>query len=248
MGFDGTRMMRTLLRWLCGEVLMLMVVSATSHAADPPCPKPPQIQLPAQVSFRVFEPRVVFRHDVDLLGLPRVEGHMEVPPRGWVLQGVTITNDHLDIRAKTARQTLRDGRVCIWLVWVEATLGMPEQHVYVANDYPDYSCEYRSVLAHENKHVAINRTVVQSFAEPMRKALQDGVTKINPLIFSNGNIQDSQITGFLYTLMRPTRESMLAELKRQNGAIDTPDAYRQEHAASGCKDWYPRGVPGYARH
>jgi hypothetical protein len=104
---------------------------------------------------------------------------------------------------------------------VEATLGMPEQHVYVANDYPDYSCEYQSVLAHENKHVQINRTVVQSFAEPMRIALQDGVTKINPLIFSNTNVQDSQITGFLYGLMRPTWDRLRGELKRQNGAIDT---------------------------
>jgi hypothetical protein len=29
------------------------------------------------------------------------------------------------------------------------------------------------VLAHENKHAAINRKVVQCFAEPMRKALQE---------------------------------------------------------------------------
>ena len=159
---------------------------------------------------------------------------METPARGWVLQGLTLTNDHLDTRVKSVRQSLPDGRVCIWLSWVEATLGMPEQQVYVANDYPDYSCEYRAVLAHENKHVTINRTVVQSFAEPMRKALQEGVTKINPLIFSTANVQDSQITGFLYTLMRPVWTAMRAELKRQNGAIDTPEAYRQEHAASGC--------------
>jgi hypothetical protein len=171
---------------------------------------------------------------------------MEVPPRGWVLQGITLTNDHLEIRTKSYRQSLRDGRVCIWLTAVEATLGMPEQHVYVAADYPEYSCEYKSVLAHENKHVEINRRVVRAFADPMRKALPDGVTKVNPLIFSNANVQDSQITGFLYSLMRPTWEALYAELKRQNGAIDTPDAYRQEHAASGCKNWFPRGVPGYA--
>jgi hypothetical protein len=236
-----------LLHCLCGIFLLMTAVSVSGRAATPPCPKPAQIQLPAAVSFRVFEPKVVFRHDVDLLGLPRVEGHMEVPPQGWVLQGITITNDHLDIRTRTLRQTLPDGRVCIWLSWVEATLGMPEQHVYVANDYPDYSCEYRSVLAHENKHVTINRRVVQSFAEPMRKALQDGVTKVNPLIFSNAGVQDNQITGFLYTLMRPTWDAMRAELKKQNGAIDTPDAYREEHAASGCKNWFPRGVPGSPR-
>lgn len=241
--------MRTLLIRLCGCVLVFMALSGAGWAADNPCPQPPSsIRLPIQVSFRVFEPRVVFRHDVDLLGLPRVEGHMEIPPRGWVLQGVTLTNDHLDLRVQPVRQTLRDGRVCIWLASVEATLGIPEQHVYVASDYPDYSCEYRSVLAHENKHVSINRTVIQSYAEPMRKALQDGVTKVNPLIFSNANVQDSQITGFLYSLMRPTWEAMRAELKRQNGAIDTPQAYIAEHAASGCKNWYPHGVPAYARH
>ncbi|MDR3438249.1 hypothetical protein [Telmatospirillum sp.] len=240
-------MIRTWLLWLCGAVLSLAFLSDGATAAENPCPKPPQVQLPAQVAFRIFEPRVVFRHDVDLVGLPRVEGHMEIPPRGWVLQGLTITNEHLEIRTKTARQVLPDGRACIWLFWVEATVGMPEQHVYVANDYPDFSCEYRSVLAHENKHVSINREVIRSFAEPVRKALQDGVTKINPLIFSNANVQDSQITGFLYSLMRPVQETMHAELKRQNGAIDTPEAYIQEHAASGCKNWFPRGVPGYSR-
>lgn len=73
------------------------------------------------------------------------------------------------------------------------------------------------------------------------------MVKVNPLIFSNANVQDSQITGFLYALMRPTWNAMRAELKRQNGALDTPDAYRRDHAASGCSNWFPRGVPGGAR-
>jgi hypothetical protein len=221
---------------------------AAGWAAAPPCPKPPQIQLPTPVSLNVYNPVVVFRHDVDLLGLPRVEGHMETPPAGWVLQGLTLTADHLDIRTRWVRQDLSDGRVCIWLASVAATLGIPEQHVYVANDYPEGSCEYRAVVTHEYKHVEINRRVVNSYGEPVLKALRAGVAQTNPLIFSNRNVQDSQVTGFLYTLMRPTVAAMTAELRRQNGAIDTPQAYIQEHAASGCKNWFPRGLPGYAHH
>jgi hypothetical protein len=238
---------RALARCVWAGILFVTAWTGTGFAADIPCPRPTQVSFPAQVAFRVYDPRVVFRHDVDLLGLPRVEGHMEIPPQGWVLQGVTITNDHLDLKLKTFKQNLSDGRVCVWLIAVEATLGMPEQHVYVASDYPDYSCEYRSVLAHENRHVEINRRVVHSFADRMRKALEDGVAKTNPLVFSNRNVMDSQISGFLYSLMRPTLEAMNAELKRENGAIDTPAAYIKEHADSGCKNWFPHGVPAYAK-
>lgn len=232
---------------LWAGILFCAVGAGTSFAADIPCPRPSQISAPAQVTFRVYDPLVIFRHDVDLFGMPRVEGHMESPPQGWVLQGVTITNEHLDLKLKTVRQTLPDGRVCVWLITVQATLGMPEQHVYVARDYPDYSCEYRSVLAHENKHVEINRRVVHSFADRMRKALEDGLAKTNPLIFSNRNVMDSQITGFLYYLMRPTQDAMHDQLKRENGAIDTPSAYIKEHAESGCANWFPNGVPAYAK-
>jgi len=215
--------------------LLLTFLPAVPALAMPACPRPGGVSDPT-LDFQTLDPRLVLHHDVDLLGLPRVEGHMETVPRGWTLQGLTIANDQLEIRATWREQHFSDGRVCLWLDKVTARLGMPEQRVYIAADYAEGSCEYQAIMAHERRHVEINRQTVQAHASAVRRAIVDGIRESNPLPLSSP--PDTQlVVRRLQAYARPEAQQMISELRQRNGAIDTPDAYRREQAQSACHHW-----------
>lgn len=215
--------------------LLVMVLLPVEGRAEATCPRPNDLSA-FEFDFHVYEPRLVFRHDVDLLGLPRVEGHMETPPNGWTLQGLTITSDQLEIHAGWKEYHLSDGHVCLWINKLQVTVGMPEQRVYVAANYPEGSCEYNAILSHERQHVAINREVVQTYAGSIRQSLVSGVRDINP-IMTRGSADGPAVLRRLQSAARPDMQAMQAELHRRNGAIDTPDAYRRQQQLAGCSHW-----------
>ena len=214
---------------------VLLALAAFPALAAEQCPRPPGIPEP-RLEFSVTQSQLVLHHDVDLLGLPRIQGHVETVPPGSALQGLTFSNDKLEIGISWRMQRFSNGNVCLWIDKVTATLGLPEQQVYVAANYPEGSCEYRAILAHENRHVAINRDTVQAHVPAIRQALLEGIRASNPLFLSTE--PDKQLLARrLQSFTNMEFQVMRAELRQRNGAIDTPEAYRQQQKDSGCRNW-----------
>lgn len=213
----------------------MLALTAFPALAAQECPRPPGMPE-AKLEFSVTQSRLVLHHDVDLLGLQRIQGHAETVPSGWALQGLTFSNDKLEIAISGREQHFPNGSVCLWIDKVTATLGLPELQVYVASNYPEGSCEYRAILVHENRHVAINRETVQAHVPGIRQSLLDGIRASNPLFLSSQ--PDRQLMARrLQSFANVEFQVLRAELRQRNGAIDTPEAYRQQQRDSGCKNW-----------
>ncbi|HVI50436.1 MAG TPA: hypothetical protein VM661_04430 [Candidatus Sulfotelmatobacter sp.] len=223
-------------RLLGAAFCLIMLAWSGAASAVPACPRPAGLADPV-LDFQVIEPKMVLHHDVDLFGLPRIDGHMERAPPGWSLQGITITSDQLVVGASWREQRFSDGHVCLWLNKVTARLGMPEQRVYVAADYPEGSCEYNAILTHERRHVEINLTSLRAHAGAVRRALMDGIRESTPLPLSGPTTDKDLLARRLNTYARPEIQQLQMELKYRNGQIDTPDAYRNEQRQSGCRNW-----------
>jgi hypothetical protein len=187
----------------------------------------------------VLEPKLIYRHDVDLFGLAKLQHTFEKAPKGWVVLGVTVRNDELRLEVRSRSLGLPGGRLCLWVEEVTARIGDPELDVYVAANYPVGTCEYSVVLEHENQHVAINRSVVHAWGPRIGAQLRDVVYRSFPLIVDSAEPAKQAIT-FLAASVKPLVDAMIEELRQRNGAIDTPENYRR--TGERCKNWLPPGT------
>ncbi len=227
------------MRWGVLSTLLLAAIGTPMAVSMAQCPLPPASARNPTVHLDVLEPRLIYRHDLDLLGLASVRDTFERAPGNGVILGLTRRNDELKVQLRSILQRSVDGRTCIWVDDVSARIGDPELDVYVAANYPPGSCEYNVVLEHENRHVAINRGVIAAFGPRIGAQLRAAVHRLFPMITSNPKDVE-RLPQILIDAVRPSVSAMEDELRRENGAIDTPESYRQANAR--CRNWFPPGT------
>jgi hypothetical protein len=220
--------------WALGAVAALMLVicgpmgQARAQCARAGMPAP-------MVQLSVSIPIVKYRHDVDLLGLPKIRARSveTVPTVKGKLLGLTVYGEGYRYKVQGRSWRSADGRYCHWLTRVDAELEMPEMTVYVAANYPIGTCEYNVILEHENTHVRITRGVIAQFAPRFDTELRGAVARINPVLSPQANLND--VKGFLDQALKPFMQQLVGETARGNGVIDTPESYRA--SAARCQHW-----------
>ncbi|PKU23672.1 hypothetical protein CWS72_15490 [Telmatospirillum siberiense] len=219
--------------------MVCLVLFVVSFPAWGQCPEPPAVARNPTVRLDVIEPKLVYRHDVDLYGLGRIRNTFEKAPAGWIMLGVTITSDQLSMEVRPVVLRQAGGSACVWVTEVAARIGDPELDVYVAANYPEGTCEYDVVREHENQHVEINRGVVHAWAPRIGAELRHVVAQSFPVSVA-GSADVRQLPRMLMDRLRPLLDGMRAEMRQKNGALDTPENYRR--TAARCKNWFPDGT------
>ena len=217
--------------------MLVWAVGAQSCLAQ--CGPPPPEAANPTVHLDVLVPKLVFRHDVDLLGLSKIHDTFERAPNGAVTEGVTIRHDRVGVQSvRVVSRRLNDGHYCIWATDVVARVGTPETDVFVAANYPEGSCEYTVVVDHESQHVRISREVIQAYAPRLGAALRSLVRRTFPLYSTDATLIQ-RLPGWMTDQLRPTIDAMVGALRASNGAIDTQENYRRTNAL--CHNWFPPG-------
>ena len=225
-------------RFRVWRIVMVLAVFVRWPVALAQCPPPPPAAENPMVRFEVVQPRLIYRHDLDLLGLAGFSDTFETPAEGGVVLGLTRRNDSFSIATRVVASKIAGGRSCIWVAEVDAQLGGSDMDVYVASNYPVGSCEYDQVMAHENAHVAINNSVLEAYAPRIGAKLREAVHHF-PLV--TNNISDGKrVPGLLTEQIKPIYDAMIAELRRRNHALDTPESYRKSQDQ--CHNWFPPGT------
>ncbi|MGI9507276.1 MAG: hypothetical protein ACR2RE_29900, partial [Geminicoccaceae bacterium] len=134
------------------------------------------------------------------------------------------------------------GGHCVALAEANFAVGYDDITIYISSEYPEGSCEYTSILAHEQEHVRINREILRAyegkFKDALRRVLQGKKT-----IFAH---QKEEARSAYVLELRRQLKSVVAEMaaarNRKNGAIDTQDNYRRVLAQ--CDNWRSGNLQG----
>lgn len=216
----------------CG-VFVLAAWAAGCAPARAQCPAAANAGMPV-INIHIPDPQIVYHHDVDLFGLPKLEHYSERPPAGNVLLGLTQIADAFTAQYRYSIFALPDGRYCAVLRRVDAVLGNPVMNVYVADEYPPDSCEYKVILAHENTHVRFNLETLRDWLPTVKAALSEAARHKFPAIFRYKPNED-EISQYLLANMQATFDLMGKDMAERNATIDTPENYRRENAK--CHNW-----------
>lgn len=154
---------------------------------------------------------------------------------GFYTQGVTDVTYGSGIRIKLTSAKLPDGRWCATARSVSVDFGlMAPAEVHIASEIAEGGCRYRTVLAHEMKHVEIARLTVAGAASGIRAALDDRLAR-SPVFFG---FDEAGATSALQSAMQEvvdrTTKAMIASAEIENAAIDTRASY--EDLRNQCAD------------
>lgn len=221
-----------------GLAVTLLSTAAVAQQSRNECPPS---RTPIKLNFKTNAPEPIFNHRLNVTGIAnllRVNGMSA--PTGQRALGITLTKTMFGLQGASAAMR-RGENFCVYLTEVNVEFGWSRVEVYVPSEFPRGSCEYRTVLDHENQHVAINRRLLREFAPRMRARIETILRGYKPLAVRR---PEGSADAALDDLNRQM-SGMLREFEQlhasRNAAIDSPANYRA--LAAMCKDWN-RGAEG----
>ena len=149
--------------------------------------------------------------------------------------GITYAEIALSLSASTRSIPRERGGYCVYLDEVRANFGFEKFEVYIGREYRPGTCEYRTILDHENEHVAINNAVVREFGPRIRQSIEQQLGVMPPLFAPSVNTGSRRAIQELQDRVEPVVSAFKQEQRQRNGAIDTQQAYGVLQEL--CSDW-----------
>ncbi len=204
---------------------------ASTAAAAATCPQGPSGGLHVTVDTPRVE--VAYRADFDRKELANLAGMAAVHDDG--ILGLTMSRYALSATTRNEHRKTGDGRVCAWIVRVDAVLSIPAMTVYVAREYAPGSCQYRAVMAHEQEHVRITGSLVPAFAPELEAELKARLQAAMPVVADGFIAAETEVNRRLERIMAELIERLEARREGANALIDTEESYRR--TADQCAGW-----------
>ena len=151
--------------------------------------------------------------------------------------GATLVN--LQIEGNTETVVMKDkGGWCVSISNVNMQMFLGDIIVLIDKKYPVGSCEYNAIIAHENKHVSVARTVVDFYVPYVRKELErivDSMSTVRVSEQAQARSVQRQFTREVNQRIQPMLELIKEQLQKGNSDLDTPENYAKETGM--CKNW-----------
>lgn len=180
----------------------------------------------------------VVRHDVSLEGIARLPGTEALGP-GGKLQGLTVVQHQMNYKTAVAlARPLFGGPRCAWIDTLTIDVTPEKMEIYVPSEYPEGSCEYDQILAHERQHEDTHRDVLAATVEEMRAALAKAdylPARGTPLAVADRPEAERRIEKMVDKATKPVYARFKEELRRRQAVIDLPENYRWTQ--NRCQNW-----------
>jgi hypothetical protein len=148
-------------------------------------------------------------------------------PRTPRLHHLALTTSRVDWRSEVTAHYARapeGGPVCAVIGTLTLHLVHAEHVIRLAREIPEGGCLWRAVLAHERRHVAVNRRALRSAARRLQAVAKEWARRAE----ARAPDVEGAVTALQERLRRaiePTLAAMRAERERGHRAIDTPEEY-----------------------
>jgi len=215
------------------SAVVLCLASLTATAADFPCPA---YSAPIRVNFVTHAPPVTYNNEKNVTGIRDIFVGRGIAMAGPHIQalGVTFTSPLFSIEGHTRIES-HNGGMCVYLVEVDVDFGFRSMDVYVASEYPPGTCEYRTILDHENQHVSLNNEALHQQAPQVRAELERLLADEQPMYVMDATTATHQILAALVQRMQPVIGAFEQDLSQRNHSIDTAQNYKATSAV--CANW-----------
>lgn len=124
---------------------------------------------------------------------------------------------------------------CMWYDKIEITVRL-DPKIYVAKEFNVGNCR-EAILAHERRHVAVDREVMNKYATNMGRAVQKAIDQSGAMGPFNMNDQEemqNRSSQYIESVMKPQRLAMEKEMRTKQGLVDSLAEY--ERVSAHCRN------------
>jgi hypothetical protein len=139
--------------------------------------------------------------------------------------GLTRYQPVLGVNPASTARDMPDGTTCVRVEHVDITFGYRNVVVYIAREIPRQSCGFDQVMQHEQKHVLVQKQILNNFIPVVKQRLKDYLAE-------NGAMQNRdymEAVTWLRDNVQLIAQDVSAELFQENlrlqRDIDTVDEY-----------------------
>lgn len=222
------------MRAAAAAVLLLLAACRDDARSGPACPHEPGFDRSRVIRVRVDQRPAVLRRDLGLAEIARESAGSAGAGR---TQGLTQVDNQLAFHTMVKLENA-GGRTCVWFEEVRVDLTPASIQIFVPKEYPDGSCEYDAVLAHEREHERVHRERLAAAAGEIEAALTAArwlPAKGNPLETGDRASAEAELNAKIRKVVTPVYEEYKVGLGRAQSELDRPDLY--QWTASRCRGW-----------
>lgn len=216
---------------------VLALVLAGCGKSDPrgeqACPHNPGADRSALIRVTGGFPPTVLRRDLDLKELAVESGGAG----GVRPQGLTAVGHQLRFQSLVDAETAL-GRTCVWFDQVTVDLTPSSIQIFIPKEYPDGSCEYEAILAHEREHERVHRETLTAAAADIHAALEAATwlpARGNPLETGDRAAAEEELKAKIRRVVEPVHASYKEKLALAQADLDRPDLY--QWVSKRCSGW-----------
>jgi hypothetical protein len=129
-------------------------------------------------------------------------------------------------------------QLCLYVNKVNVKVAL-DPKIYIAREYPKGSCRYNAVLGHEQKHIAVDRKIVNKYANIIVKAIDNTLKKVGyghgPYGVSQLSALQKKIGAAVESVIHQYGEKMNRERDALQRQIDTLEEYKRVDAVCANK-------------
>lgn len=131
------------------------------------------------------------------------------------------------------QSTERGDRACLRVSGAHIDVVYTKRMIYLARELARGSCQYNIALEHERRHASIDDTVLARELPRLKRAIADAIARIGavgPVHPTELDDEREKIAASLQRVMGAEVTRIDSVRRKEQGAIDTPEAYRHEAA------------------
>ncbi len=223
-------------------VIGLLVSAFAQKAEAQPRPSCPPYSSPIVLDFKTLAQKPVYKNNLSIQGIRNLfSSHTDpvVGPHTRAL-GITYAQTSYNAEARSSATTVRGG-YCVYLTALDIAFGFRSMEVYVASEFKPGTCEYRSILDHENQHVAVNTGTLRDFSPRFRAEVERLLGKQQPVFTRNAQAgMDIALASF-----EKGMSAMFDQFQKQMAQRNAPLDSHSNYAATGklCSNWSGAAPP-----
>ena len=198
--------------------------------------------VPAEIKITRLFNEPIIDHTLDLQGISVVasNSHSRAISTNEVPMGLTESIQRTETSFQITGQPQPDGSICAQVSMLELRYGFPQTMVYIARDLPQGSCSYNEVLGHEQKHVAANQWLLDTYLPVFNSLMPQLAAQIGIARVSSMEEANSQFHETIDLYMKHLSANMTTVYNNRQHDIDTPSEY--QHLSNVCNGAMARMV------
>lgn len=145
---------------------------------------------------------------------------------GGLMKGGIQTEQKMTFGTITNRNT---DEVCYWYNTIDVTIHISPT-IYIASKYPKGSCMFNAIMKHEERHVIVDREIVNKYAAIIGKTLKDEISSARiygPVAESKESLLGDKMRERMKQILDNTTRQMSAERQKRQQEVDSLTEYER---------------------